>query len=168
MLIFVEKSLEIFIWCDIIFYIRFEDGEIFMAYERILGIDYGDSRVGVAVSDLLGLTAQGVRTVNNKNKKKLMAELSEIIKEYNPKKIVIGLPKNMDGTIGFRGEATYAFSEDLKTIFSGEIIFQDERLTTVSATRVLNETNTRGADRKKVLDTVSACFILENYLNSKR
>ena len=139
-----------------------------MAYERILGIDYGDSRVGIAVSDPLGITAQGVKTLKNKNQKKLLSELTEILNEYSPKKIVVGLPKNMDGTIGFRGEATYRFVETLKPIFSGEIILWDERLTTVSATRVLNETNTRGEDRKKVLDTVSACFILENYLNSKK
>ncbi len=135
---------------------------------RILGIDYGDSRVGVAVSDLLGITAQGVKTIKNKNKKKLLAELSEIIEEYKPETIVIGKPKNMDGTEGFRVDETYKFAESLKTIYSGKIEYIDERLTTVSATRILNETNTRGKDRKAVLDTVSACFILENYLNSKK
>ena len=135
---------------------------------RILGIDYGDSRVGIAVSDPLGITAQGVKTLKNKNIKKLLLELSQIINEYNPEKIVIGMPKNMDGTQGFRAEATNKFAESLKSIYQGEIDFMDERLTTVSATRVLNETNTRGQDRKKVLDTVSACFILENYLNSKK
>ncbi len=133
---------------------------------RIIGIDYGDSRVGVAVSDLLGLTAQGVRTVKNRGREKLLNELSEIIKDYNPEKIVVGLPKNMDGSVGFRGEATYEFVDSLKTIYSGEIVMWDERLSTVSAINVLNETNTRGKDRKKVLDTVAACFILENYLNS--
>ena len=135
---------------------------------RILGIDYGDSRVGVAVSDPLGITAQGVKTLKNKNIKKLLMELSLIIEEYHPEKIVIGMPKNMDGTKGFRAEATYKFAENLKTIYNGEIDYMDERLTTVSATRILNETNTRGQDRKNVLDTVSACFILENYLNSKK
>lgn len=135
---------------------------------RVLGIDYGDSRVGVAVSDLLGITAQGVRTIKNKNKKKLLSELSEIIEEYKPETIVIGKPKNMDGTEGFRVDETLKFSESLKTIYSGKIEYVDERLTTVSATRVLNETNTRGKDRKAVLDTVSACFILETYLNSKK
>lgn len=134
---------------------------------RILGIDYGDSRVGIAVSDPLGFTAQGVKTLKNKNTKKLLAELSEIISEYNPETIVIGKPKNMDGSEGFRADATYKFAESLKTIYNGKIEFMDERLTTVSATRVLNETNTRGKDRKNVLDTVSACFILESYLNSK-
>ena len=124
---------------------------------RILGIDYGDSRVGVAVSDPLGITAQGVKTLKNKNAKKLLAELSAIISEYNPEKIVIGMPKNMDGTEGFRAEATYKFAEDLKSIYQGGIDFMDERLTTVSATRILNETNTRGQDRKKVL---LFCYLL--------
>ncbi len=133
---------------------------------RILGIDYGDSRVGVAASDLMGWTAQGVRTVPNQSEKKLLEELKPILAEYQPERIVIGLPKNMDGTQGFRAEATYKFAETLKTIYAGEIVFWDERLSTVSAARILNETNTRGKNRKKVLDTVSACIILENYLNS--
>lgn len=132
---------------------------------RILGIDYGDSRVGVAVSDPLCLTAQGVKTLKNKNTKKLLSELSEIINEFSPKIIVIGKPKNMDGSDGFRVDATYKFVDALKTIYDGKIELVDERLTTVSATRVLNETNTRGTARKNVLDTVSASFILETYLN---
>lgn len=134
---------------------------------RILGIDYGDRRVGVAVSDPLGLTAQGVGTVVNKGLTKLIPELEKIINEYEPETIVIGLPKNMDGTVGFRGEATYEFADALKAVWQGEIVYIDERLTTVSAAGVLNLTNTRGADRKKVIDTVSACFILETYLNKK-
>lgn len=133
---------------------------------RILGIDYGDSRVGVAVSDAMGWMAQGVRTVQNKSSKYLLEELAKILDEYKPEKAVIGLPKNMDGTVGFRGEATYKFAERFKEIYSGEVIFWDERLSTVSATRVMNETNTRGKDRKKVLDTVAACFILQSYLDS--
>ncbi|HIU47772.1 MAG TPA: Holliday junction resolvase RuvX [Candidatus Avimonoglobus intestinipullorum] len=135
---------------------------------RIMGIDYGDSRVGIAISDAMGWTAQGVRTLANKGGKKLLSELKTVLEELQPEKIVIGLPKNMDGSLGFRADATYAFAEGLKTIFSGEIIFWDERLSTVSAARILNETNTRGKNRKKVLDTVSACIILENYLNSNK
>jgi len=114
----------------------------------------------------MGWTAQGVRTVPNQSEKKLLEELKPILAEYQPERIVIGLPKNMDGTQGFRAEATYKFAETLKTIYAGEIVFWDERLSTVSAARILNETNTRGKNRKKVLDTVSACIILENYLNS--
>jgi putative Holliday junction resolvase len=135
---------------------------------RILGIDYGDARVGVAVSDMLGFTAQGVRTIKNKGMKKLLEELTEIINEYSPEKIVIGMPKNMDGSEGFRAEATYKFAEELKSIYSGEIIFWDERLSSVGAARYLNETNTRGKKRKDVLDTVAACIILEGYLSSSK
>lgn len=135
---------------------------------RILGFDFGDARIGIAVSDIMGWTAQGVGTVYNKGWQKTAPELEKIIKEYNPEKIVLGLPKNMDGTLGFRAEATYEFAENLKTIYSGEIIFRDERLTTVGATRFLNETNTRGKSRKGVIDTVSACLILEGYLNESK
>ena len=133
-------------------------------FMRILAIDYGDSRVGLAVSDLMGWTAQGIKTVPNQSTKKLLAEIEPVLKEYNPEKIVLGLPKNMDGTLGFRAEATYKFAESLKTIYNGEIVYWDERLTTVNAARILNETNTRGKKRKNVIDTVSACMILEGYL----
>lgn len=133
---------------------------------RILGIDFGDARIGIAVSDIMGWTAQGVGTLRNRRWEKLSCELLEILKKYAPEKIVLGLPKNMDGTLGFRADATYEFAESLKTIYGGEIIFWDERLTTVGATRFLNETNTRGKARKDVIDTVSACLILEGYLNS--
>lgn len=133
---------------------------------RIMGIDYGDSRVGVAVSDPLGITAQGVGTLQNKGKKQLSAQLLQILEEYKPEKIVLGMPKNMDGTLGFRAEETYKFEKLLKTLTEAEIILWDERLTTVGAAVFLNETNTRGKQRKKVIDTVSACLILENYMNS--
>lgn len=131
---------------------------------RIMGIDYGDARVGIAISDPLGLTAQGVGTVKNKGAKKLMSELEELIKTYSPETIVIGLPKNMDGTEGFRVDATYKFAEKLKAVYSGNIEFVDERLTTMGASRFLDSTNTRGSKRKAVIDTVSACLILESYL----
>ena len=131
---------------------------------RIIGIDYGDARVGVAVCDPLGITAQGVGTVKNKGTEKLLSELGKIISEYSPEKIVIGMPKNMDGSLGFRADATKEFAESLKTIFNGEIVFWDERLTTVGASRYLNETNTVKDARKKVIDTLSACLILEGYM----
>lgn len=135
---------------------------------RILGIDYGDSRVGIAVTDLLGITAQGVKTLKNKGTERLLNELSEILTEYNPEKIVLGLPKNMDGTEGFRVDETLKFKCELEKIYNGEIVLWDERLSTVSATAILNATNTRGKDRKKVLDTVSACIILENYMSFEK
>lgn len=131
---------------------------------RILAIDYGDSRVGLAVSDPLGITAQGIKTLYNKSNKSLLLELEPYLNEYEPQKIVIGLPKNMDGTSGFRVDETKKFAQRLKDIYNGEIVFWDERLTTISASHILNETNTRGQKRKKVIDTVSACMILEDYL----
>ncbi len=133
---------------------------------RIMGIDYGDARVGVAVSDVLGITAQGVGTVRNKTSKQLLDELAALIDEYKPEKIVVGLPKNMDGTQGFRSEETYKFTDKLREIYDGEIVYWDERLTTVGASRILNDTNTRGKKRKGVIDTVAASLILEGYLNS--
>lgn len=134
---------------------------------RILGIDYGDARVGVAVSDPLGLMAQGVGTIKNKGMRKLTEELRTVIGEYKPEKIVIGLPKNMDGSEGFRVDATHEFAEALKAVYDGEIVFWDERLSSVGASRFLNETNTRGKKRKEVLDTVAACIILDGYLDSQ-
>ncbi len=110
--------------------------------------------------------AQGVKTIKNTSKKILFSELKEIIDEYKPEKIVIGLPKNMDGSEGFRVDATHKFADKLKEIYNGEIIFWDERLSSMGASRYLNETNTRGQKRKNVLDTVAACIILEGYLNS--
>lgn len=134
---------------------------------RILGIDYGDARVGVAVSDALGMMASGVGTIKNTGRKTLFSELEKIIGEYKPETVVIGLPKNMDGTEGFRVDETKKFADDLKRIFNGTIVFEDERLTTVGASRYLNTTNTRGKKRKAVIDTVSACLILEQYLAKK-
>ena len=133
---------------------------------RIMGIDYGDSRIGIAMSDLMGWTAQGIRTVPNRGEKKTLEEIKTIIDEYRPEKAVIGLPKNMDGSEGIRAEATYKFAESMKTIFDGEIIFWDERLSTVAAEQILKSTETFGKKRKKVLDTVAASLILEGYLNS--
>ena len=136
--------------------------------DRILGVDYGDRRVGVAVSDPLGFGAQGVGTIENHGSARLIEELLKVITQYNPAAIVVGMPKNMDGTLGFRAEATEKFIADLKTVYNGEIVRWDERLTTVGAARYLNETNTRGKKRKSVIYTVSACLILEGYLSSRK
>lgn len=133
---------------------------------RIMGIDYGDSRIGIAMSDIMGWTAQGIKTIQNRGVQKTLEDINEVIKAYNPEKIVLGLPKNMDGSEGFRAEETYKFADILKTVFNGEIIFWDERLSTVGASRYLDKTDTYGKKRKKVLDTVAASLILESYLNS--
>ncbi len=131
---------------------------------RLMGIDFGDARVGIALSDPLGIMAQGYGTIKNDGTDALFEEILKIIKEKEVTKIVIGLPKNMDGTEGFRADATKAFAEKLKTYTNAEIDFSDERLTTVSAHGFLSEMNVRGQKRKGVVDTLSAALILENYM----
>ncbi len=133
---------------------------------RILGVDYGEKRTGISVSDALGMTAQGVKTIFESYVPKVAKEVADISKELSAEKIVVGLPKNMDGSIGFRGEATFNFIEELKKVTDLPIITWDERLSTVSAIKSLNETNTRGKKRKEVVDTVAAMYILQNYLDS--
>lgn len=133
-----------------------------------MGIDYGDKRVGVALSDELLITAQGYKTLENTGGKKLFLELAKIIEENDVSKIVVGLPKNMDNSMGFRVDATHEFCERLKKYTDKEIIFCDERLTTVSAHNFLSDLDIRGQKRKSLVDTVSAALILESYLNSIR
>lgn len=132
--------------------------------DRMMAIDYGDARVGVAVSDPLGITAQGVETIKNTGRRALFARLSELIAQYKPSVIVIGLPKNMNGTLGERAQKSMDFEQQLKEIYVGKTELFDERLTTVSAIRTLNETNTRGKKRKGVVDTVAATLILQAYM----
>lgn len=134
---------------------------------RIMGIDYGDSRVGLALSDPLGITAQGLMTLPNKVYDKMLLKLVDIIKEHKVEKIVLGLPKNLNGTSGDRIEVTEDFAKDLTARLPDmEIVFWDERLTTVQAAGILDVTNTRGKDRKNVIDTVAASIILQSYLDS--
>ena len=136
---------------------------------RILGLDYGSKTVGVAVSDLLGMTAQPVETVTRKEENKLRktcARIEELIKEYDVTKIVLGLPKHMNDEIGERAEKAIAFGEMLHRRTGLEIIMWDERLTTVEAEQTLIECNIRREDRKKYIDQVAAVFILQGYLDS--
>lgn len=135
--------------------------------ERIIGLDVGDKTIGVAVSDLLQITAQGVTTIRRESKVKDYAALEEIINEYNIKKVVVGLPKNMNGTLGPQGEKTIKFAEKLKNKYNVEIIYEDERLTTVSAEKILIEGDIRRKKRKAVIDKVAATFILQAYLDRK-
>jgi len=133
---------------------------------RIMGIDYGDTRVGIALSDPLKITAQGDTTLLNKVYARMTEALLKIVSEYNVEKIVLGMPKNLNGTSGDRVEVTKAFYEDLKAMLPDmEIVLWDERLTTVQAAGILNVTNTRGKDRKNVIDTVAASIILQSYLD---
>ncbi len=133
---------------------------------RIMGIDYGDTRVGIALSDPLKITAQGHTTLLNKVYPKMMEALMKIVSEYEVEKIVLGMPKNLNGTSGERAEVTQKFYDDLKLrLPDTDIVLWDERLTTVQASGILNVTNTRGKDRKNVIDTVAASIILQSYLD---
>ena len=131
---------------------------------RLMGIDYGDARVGIALSDPLMIMSQGYKTIKNDGTDALFAEIADIVKEKGVTKIIIGLPKNMDNSQGFRTDATMEFAEKLKTFTNVEIDFSDERLTTVSAHGFLNEMNVRGKKRKGAVDTLSAALILETYM----
>ena len=134
---------------------------------RIMGLDVGDKTIGVAVSDLMGLTAQGVKTIKRVGKKKDIEALKEIIKERQVNKIVSGLPKNMNGTLGPQGEKVLKLCELIKEETGLEIDFWDERLTTVAAERSLIEGDVSRKKRKKVIDMLAAVIILQGYLDSK-
>ncbi|MBU5426705.1 Holliday junction resolvase RuvX [Tissierella pigra] len=133
--------------------------------ERIMGLDVGDKTIGVSVSDLLQITAQGVTTIRRESKEKDFKALEDLIKEYNIKKVVVGLPKNMNGTLGPQGEKTMKFAEKLKNKFHIQIIYEDERLTTMAAEKLLIEGDVRREKRKGVIDKVAANFILQTYLD---
>ena len=136
---------------------------------RILGLDYGSKTVGVAVSDPLGLTAQKVETIWRKQENKLrrtLARIEELVAEYGVEKIVVGLPKNMNNTIGERGMATEAFRDSLVRRTGLDVILWDERLSTVASNKVLMESGVRREHRKKVIDQVAASMILQGYLDS--
>jgi len=137
---------------------------------RILGIDYGDSRVGVAVSDLLGITAQGLETIHhNGNDKIVLKRLEEIIKEKQVASIVIGMPYNMNGTESNRVEITRKFIHKLKCKFPQiDIAEIDERLTTVAAHRTMNDLEIKKTKKRNIVDTISAVYILEIYMNKNK
>ena len=135
---------------------------------RIMGLDIGDKTIGVAVSDLMGLTAQGVTTIKRVGKKKDIEAIKQIIAEKQVNKIVSGLPKHMNGTVGPQGEKVQKFCELLKEETNIPIEFWDERLSTVAAERSLIEGNVRRENRKKVIDMLAAVIILQGYLDLKR
>jgi putative Holliday junction resolvase len=136
---------------------------------RIMGLDYGSKTVGVAISDSLLLTAQGVETIERKEENKLrktLARIEALVKEYEVEKIVLGLPLNMNDTIGERAEKTLEFKAMLERRTGLEVILWDERLTTIEAEQILIESNVRREDRKKYIDKIAAGFILQGYLDS--
>lgn len=133
---------------------------------RIMGIDFGDSRIGIAVSDVFGWTAQGVETVQwNGDLTKPVDRIKELIKEYTIEKIVVGFPRNMNGTIGPRGEKTAQFISFLSNKTGIEIIQWDERLTTVAANRAMHEMGIKTSKKKKIIDQIAAVYILQGYLD---
>ena len=136
---------------------------------RKLGIDYGDSRVGVAITDLLGITAQGLETItHNGNDKIVLKRLDELFEEYEVDTIVVGMPYNMDGTKTFRAEVTEKFIHKLKCKYNTKkIVTMDERLTTVEAQRTMNDLGINKHKKKQIIDTISAVYILEKYISVK-
>lgn len=136
---------------------------------RILGLDYGSKTTGVAISDPFGMIAQGVeiiRRTDENNIKPTLNRILELCMEYKVDKIVLGLPKNMNNTIGERGEKTQAFKQKLENKTRLEVILWDERLSTVAAENVLLEADMSRKKRKQVIDKMAAMVILQNYLDT--
>lgn len=137
--------------------------------KRYLGLDIGDRTIGVAVSDLLGLTAQGVETIRRKNLASDIARLGELMQQYETREFVSGYPKNMNGSEGERCEVVRSFIDEVKKVYPDiHVMFWDERLSTVAATRSLLEADLSRRKRKKVIDKMAAVFILQGYLDSIR
>lgn len=136
---------------------------------RILGLDYGTKTVGVAVSDPLLLTAQGVEIIRREKPSKLrktLARIDELIASYGVTMIVLGYPKNMNGTEGIRCQETEAFKEMLETRTGLQVTLWDERLSTVAADKLMMETGIRREHRKEFVDEIAAMYILQGYLDS--
>lgn len=136
---------------------------------RIMGLDFGSKTVGVAVSDPLGITAQPIEIVRRKSENKLrqtLARIEELIREYQVTQLVLGLPKNMNNTLGERAEKSLEFKEMLERRTGLPVVMWDERLTTVEANRALMEGNVRRENRGRYVDAIAAVLILQGYLDS--
>jgi len=134
---------------------------------RILGLDYGDRRIGVALSDAFGWTAQGLEMIERKQEGDDIRRIEQLVREHEVEAIVVGLPKNMNGTIGPRGEISMAFAEQLRQTLSLPVHLWDERLTTVAATRTLLEADVSRRKRKLLVDKMAAALLLQNYLDAQ-
>jgi putative holliday junction resolvase len=132
---------------------------------RILGLDVGSKTIGVAISDPLGWTAQGITTIKRTKKDQDIEEIRKICKEYSVESIVVGLPKNMNGTIGDSGEKVLDFSEEIKETLELKVEMWDERLTTVAAHKAMLEADLSRGKRKKIVDKIAAIYILQGYLD---
>lgn len=136
---------------------------------RVMGLDYGQSTVGVAISDSMGLTAQPVETIHRKGENKLRttyARLRELIAEYEVERIVVGLPKHMNGELGDRAEKSQAFAKELEQKVGLPVALWDERMTTMAAAQVLDEGGVRRENQKEYVDKLAASLILQGYLES--
>ena len=133
----------------------------------ILAVDYGDVRTGIAVCDKLEFMASPVTVIRERDEARLSMRIAEIAAEKRAEKIILGLPKNMDGTEGESAQNARAFAKKLTEITGIETVMQDERGTTITAHNFLNNTNTRGKKRKNVVDEVAATIILQNYLDKR-
>ena len=136
--------------------------------ERIIGLGFGSKTTGVAVSDPFGWTAQGVEIIRRKEENKLrktLARIEELVKEYGATRIVLGLPKNMNNSLGDRAEKSLAFKEMLERRTGLPVVMWDERLTTVAADRTMMEAGIRRENRREYVDEIAAVFILQNYLD---
>lgn len=136
--------------------------------ERLMGLDVGDKTIGVAVSDLLMITAQGVTTIKRTNIKNDISELKKIINEYQVTKIVAGLPKMLDGTVGIQGEKVLTFLEKLKKHIDLPIDLEDERFTTSISERMLIDADVKRKKRKEVIDKLAAVHILSGYMQRNK
>ena len=134
----------------------------------ILSVDYGDVRTGIAVCDKFGMLASPVKVIVERDSGALADEITEIATEKKAEKIVLGLPKNMDGSEGESAQNARAFAENLSNETGIECVMQDERGTTITAHNFLNTTNTRGKKRKNVVDEVAATIILQDYLDKRK
>ncbi|PFM65638.1 Holliday junction resolvase RuvX [Bacillus cereus] len=136
---------------------------------RILGLDVGTKTVGVAISDEMGWTAQGLETIKINEERGHFGfdRISELVKQYEVDKIVVGLPKNMNGTIGPRGEACQQFAENLRELLQLDVVMWDERLSTMAAERLLISADVSRKKRKQVIDKMAAVVILQGFLDSK-
>ena len=135
---------------------------------KIIGIDYGDARVGIAASDGTGFLASAVGTINVNGMRDACKKVTEKIKELGGTKIVLGLPKNMDGSESFRADKSKAFAEMISESTGLEVVFVDERLSTVEAYTYMNITDFNGKKRRSVVDALSAQIILQSYLDRER
>lgn len=135
--------------------------------KRVLALDVGDKRIGIAVSDSLGITAQGLETYTRMgDEAQDAAYIRNLAEKYRPVRLLFGLPRNMDGSYGFQSEKVRAFADAVLAGWDGEHAFFDERLTTVQAERVLCEAELNWKERRKVVDKVAAVVILQGYLAS--